>query len=145
MSSWRDKASLQAQTDLDGLLNAALGFAQHQLDTHGEFFPYAVAIDATGRTEMIASRPDPEDEHPRSTDVLDACIATLVSQRDILRAGAIVTDVRLPDVGTDSIQVDLEHSDGHALTVLLPYAIRRRRGIQYGELRVQTGQSQIWL
>ncbi|MCP3880625.1 MAG: hypothetical protein GY701_19870 [Sulfitobacter sp.] len=144
MTSWRDNASSQAQADLDSLLNTALGFAQQQLDAHGEFFPYAVAIDTAGQAEMIASRPDPDDEHPRSTDVLDTCIAALVSQRDILRAGAIVADVRLPDAGTDSIQVDLEHTDGHALTVLLPYMKKRWRGIEYGELQAQPGRSQIW-
>lgn len=143
MSSWRDNASHQAQADLDGLVGAALGFAQQQLDTHGEFFPYAVAIDLDGEAEMIAARPDPDDEHPKSADVIEACVAALISQRDYIRAGAVVADVRLAD--SDAVRVDLEHSEGHALTVLLPYSKkRRRRGIDYGQLRAQTGSVRVW-
>lgn len=143
MSSWRDNASTQAQADLDGLLDVALGFAQQQLNTHGEFFPYAVAVDLDGQAEMIAARIDPDDEHPKSTDVIDACVAALTSQRDYTRAGAVVADVRL--ASSDAVRVDLEHVDGHALTVLLPYSKkRRRRGVDYGQLRAQAGSVRIW-
>jgi hypothetical protein len=145
MGSWRDAASPQAQQDLDGLLDAALGFAQQQLDRRGEFFPYAAAIGTDGAAEMIAARPDPHDEHPRSADVIEACVAALVSQRDHIRAGAVVADVHLPELGGDAIRVELEHSDGHALTVVLPYAKKRlRKGIEYGQLRAQAGRRRIW-
>lgn len=144
MTSWRDNASAQAQNDLDGLLDAALGFAQQQLETRGEFFPYAAAVGTDGEANMIAAGPD-ADEHPRSADVVDACVAALVSQRDYIRAGAIAADIRLPDEGGDAIRVELEHADGHALTVLLPYTKKKlRRGVDYGELRAQAGSRRIW-
>lgn len=41
MTSWRDSASPEAQRDLDAVLNFALGFAQRELNDHGEVFPYA--------------------------------------------------------------------------------------------------------
>lgn len=145
MSSWRDDASAQAQDDLDRLLDAALGFAQQQLDTRGEFFPYAAAIDSDGTAEMIAARPAPDDEHPRSADVVDACVAALVSQSDHIRAGAIVADVHAEELGGDAIRVDLEHAEGHALTVLLPYAKKRlRKTIDYGPMRAQPGRRRVW-
>lgn len=145
MASWRDNASAQAQDDLDGLLDVALGFAQQQLDARGEFFPYAAAIGTDGEAEMIAARPDADDEHPRSADVIDACVAALVSQRDYIRAGAIVADVRLPDQSSDAIRVDLEHAEGHALAVLLPYTKKKlRRGVDYGQPRAQAGSRRIW-
>lgn len=145
MTSWRDSASPQAQDDLDGLLGVAIEFAQQQLDTRGEFFPYAAAVGTDGQAEMIAARPDPHDEHPASADVIDACIAALTNKRGQIRAGAVVADVRLSDQGSDAIRVDLEHAEGHALTVLLPYTKKKlRRGIDYGQIRAQAGHRRIW-
>lgn len=146
MTSWRNTASVQTQQDFDTLLDAALGFAQKQLISRGEFFPYAVVIDTTGRIESIAARPDTTNERPTSTDVVDSCVAAVVSQRDFTRACSIVTDVRLQDLGSDAIQVDLEHVDGHALTVLLPYTTKRPSDrIEYGQLRALSGQRRVWV
>lgn len=144
MSSWRDTASAQAQEDLDDLLNVVLGFAQQQLSAHGEFYPYAAAIRADGEAEMIAAQPDPNNEHPRSADVAAACLGALTDRRHRIRAAAIVTDVRVRD-GGDAISVDLEHAEGRALTVLLPYTkMRLSKKIEFGQLRAQAGQRQIW-
>ena len=93
MASWRDSTSPQAQNDLDELLNASLGFAQHQLAEHGEFFPYAVAARTDGQTEMIAARPDSAEERPTSAEVIASCRVVLTERRDELRAAAIVADV----------------------------------------------------
>jgi hypothetical protein len=143
MSSWRDTASAEAQADLDGLLNVALGFAEQQLATQGEFYPYAAAIGVDGEAEMIAARPGDE-EHPRSADVVAACFGALTDKRDMIRAGAVVSDVLMND-GGDAIRVDLEHAEGLALTALLPYTKRRlSKKVEFGELRAQAGQRQIW-
>jgi hypothetical protein len=147
MTSWRDTASLQAQRDLDELLNAALGFAQQQLASRGEFYPYAAAVRFDGQTEMIAARPEPADQHPPAPDVVAACVEELRSRQTQLRAGAIVSDVRLPDLsGSDAIDVALEHAEGHALRVQLPYT-RRPPGnhIDYGQLRAAPAGRRIWV
>jgi hypothetical protein len=146
MTSWRDTASPQAQRDLDQLLNAALGFAQQQLASRGEFYPYAVAIRFDGRAEMVPARPQPTDEHPAAPDVIAACAEELRSRQTQLRAGAIVSDVRLPDLnGSDAIDVTLEHAEGHALRVQLPYT-RRPSGkdIDFGQLRAAPAGRHIW-
>jgi hypothetical protein len=146
MPSWRDHASPQAQNDLDGLLEPALSFAQQQLDKHGEFFPYAVVVRADGQPEMVAARPDAADDQPASGDVIDACRTTLAERRDQLRAAAVVADVRLPDNGSDAIRVELEHTEGPALTVLLPYSKKRfGRGIDYRPIQAGAGTRHIWL
>jgi hypothetical protein len=144
MSSWRETASAEAQADLDGLLNVALGFAQQQLAARGEFYPYAAAIGKDGQAEMIAVQPDPGDDRPNSADVAAACFGALADTRNTIRAGAVVSDVRMSD-GGEAIRVDLEHADGHALTVLLPYTMKRlTKNVEFGELRAQAGQRQIW-
>jgi hypothetical protein len=73
---------------------------------------------------MIAARPDPEDEHPRSADVAASCFGALADRRSTMRAGAVVTDVCMGD-GGDAIRVDVEHAEGQALTALLPYTKKR--------------------
>lgn len=143
VASWRDRTRPQTQHDLDGLLNVALGFAQQQLARHGEFFPYAAAVTMDGQAELIAARPDQEDDRPLSNDVVDACFASLISQRNHIRAGAVVADIRLAKTGTDAIQVSLEHVDGPSITVILPYA-KMGNTVDYGEARAQPGQSRIW-
>jgi hypothetical protein len=43
------------------------------------------------------------------------------------------------------VRVELEHRDGHAICVLLPYGKQRlRRGIDYGDLRATPGPHRIW-
>lgn len=144
MASWRDDASADTQTDLDALLNLALGFAQRQLAERGGFYPYAAAIDGDGQPQTIAPRPAGDTEHPDANDVVSACFGALTDMRDTIRAGAVVTDVRLED-GRDAIRVELEHVDGQALAVLLPYVkTGRDETIEFGQLLAQRGQRQIW-
>ncbi|MCP4305630.1 MAG: hypothetical protein GY788_12265 [bacterium] len=145
MRSWRNTASPQTQQDLDTLLDTALGFAQQQLDKHGEFFPYAVMVRSDGETEMVTARPDADNDRPASADVITACRITLTERRDQLRAAAVVADVCLPG-GGDAVRVELEHTEGPALTVLLPYARKRfGRGIDFGELQAAAGTKHVWL
>lgn len=143
MASWRHTASQQAQDDLDSLLGPALGFAQQQLDKHGEFYPYAVVVDTDGQQRMVAAETDAE--QPASADVITTLVAGLTEQRENLRAAAIVADVRLPDQETDAIRVILEHTDRIALSVVLPYRARRLgRGIDFGDLQAGEAAAFIW-
>lgn len=145
MVSWRDSASPQAQLDLDVLLEPALGFARQQIAQHGQFFPYGVVLRNDGQTEMVAARPNAADDQPDSVDVIAACRTTLAERRDYLRAAAVVADVRLPD-GGDAVLVELEHTEGPALTVQLPYSRKRfGRGIEYGPLQAAAGTRHVWL
>ena len=143
MPSWRDAASQQARDDLDGLLDPALGFAQHQLDKHGEFYPYSVVVDCVGQQRMVAA--DTGEERPSSADLIAALISALSEQRHGLRAIAIVADVRLPEMGGEAIRVTLEHNEQIALSVLLPYRRRRLgRGFDYGDLQAGAAPAFIW-
>jgi hypothetical protein len=142
VASWRDSASQQAQDDLDGLVNAALPFATGQLDKHGEFFPYGVALNDAGEARTLAGDPD-EGEHRASSAVRATIVEGLRRDRDDLRAVALVADVRLAD--GDAVRVELEHRDGHAIVVLLPYKKKRfGRGVEYGTLKTGSGAAQVW-
>jgi hypothetical protein len=140
MTSWRDSASQQAQDDLDGLLNMTLPFAQQMLSKHGEFYPFGAAMTTSGETRLLAG--ELGQEHPASDDVLSLLVEGLRQDRGSLRAVAICSDVRLPDF--DAIRVELEHRDGQAMAVLLPYKKKRfGRGVDYDDLRGGTAEKQV--
>jgi hypothetical protein len=144
-SSWRDIASPEAQAELDRLLDVTLDFGWQQLVEHGEFFPFAAAVGTDGAVEMITVHPGAHDDRPASADVVAACLTALRSKRDAIRAGAVASDVRVrAPLANDAIQVDLEHADGHALTVLLPYKKKRRGKIESGTITAQAGEHRIW-
>jgi hypothetical protein len=131
------------QADLDELLNASLGFAQQQFASDGEFYPYAAAIRLDGETETIAAPPGTPSEYPAAADIIAACLAELTARQQTIRAAAIVVDVRLPELGSDAIEVSLEHVEGQALRVQLPYS-KRRRNISYGPVRASADSRRIW-
>jgi hypothetical protein len=142
MSSWRDSASEEAQADLDGLLNTTLPFAQQMLDKNGEFIPFGASATINGRVAMAAADPG-QGEHPRSSDVLATLIESFRSTRQELRAVALVADVRVD--GSDAVRVELEHRDGHAMALLLPYKQKRfGRGVEYGVLQAGAAGRRVW-
>jgi hypothetical protein len=136
--------SEESQADMDRMLNEALPFAQQMLDRRGGFFPYAVKMAAGGDIGIVAADPG-QGEHPRSTDVLSMLNEGLKSERETLRAAATVSDVRIDSPSRDAIRVEIEHREGLALTVFLPYAKKRLgRGVTYSDLQAAPGERRIW-
>jgi len=142
MTSWRDGATQQSQDDLDGLLNVTLPFAQQMLAKAGEFYPFGTAVTVNGQTHMFAADPG-QGEHPVSGDVRTSLLDGMRQAREKFRAIAVCFDVRLPD--SDAIRVELEHRDGQAMAVLLPYKKKRLgRGVDYQDLRATTTDKTVW-
>ena len=72
-------------------------------------------------------------------------LSELTSRRPSLRAAAVVANTRVPQLDSDAIEVALEHVDGQALRVLLPYVKRRfRRGVEYGLMNAASGSRRVW-
>jgi len=140
MTSWRDSLSAEAQADMDNMLQAALPFAQQMLAKHGEFYPYAVSMSAGGEVAMVAA--DIGTEKPASRDLLASLYEGLASRAQELRAAAIVSDVKLGS-GEDAIRVEVEHREGAALAVVLPYK-KRGRDVAYGNLGALAGERRVW-
>jgi len=68
----------------------------------------------------------------------------LRQDRARFRAAAICSDVQLPE--SDAVRVELEHQDGHAMAVLMPYKKKRfGRADEYDDLRGGTADKQIWM
>lgn len=145
MTSWRENAPLQAQRELDTLLAKGLELAQEELAAHGEFYPFAVAIGQSGDMSLFAPQPDDAHERALSADLILTCQTKLRERRTEFRAAAVVSDVRLPQLGTDAIDVAAEHSEGIAIRALLPYSKKRfKKEITYGSLQAQANDACIW-
>ena len=143
MATWRDQASPGCQGDLDGLVSATLPFAQQQLEKQGAFFPFAGVVDRDGTTRLIAAHEG--NERPAAQDLLDRLYEAARSQGSSIRAAAFVADVKVPGKPGDAIRVGVEHAEGVAIAVLLPYSKRRLgRGIDYEQLRAAPGERHVW-
>ena len=142
MTSWRASTSQQAQDDLDDLLSAVLPFATRSLEKYGEFFPFAATVATDGEVRLVGADPG-DGEHPNSSDVLTLLREGITADRDSLRAAAYVADVLVE--GSDTVLVQLEHREGTALEVLVPYARSRfRKTLKTGGLSVQAGERYAW-
>lgn len=142
MASWRDTATQEAQDDLDGLVNVVLPFAQKMLQEQGEFFPFGATVSDAGEVAMLAGKPDNSDR-PSSVSVIEIMVDGARSKREGLRAVAVCADVRLN--GSDAIRVGLEHRDGQALAVYLPYKKKRfGRGVEIGSMQAGPSEPQVW-
>ena len=142
MNSWRDAAAPVVQQDLDDLFDAALRAASQFLVRHGEFFPFGWWIKDD---DMALFAADPGiGEQPSSHEVVRALAEAADAERERLRAVAIACDVVLPD-GGDAVRVQLEHREGVALEVLVPYRRRRfSRKLTHGEMKVSSGDARLW-
>ncbi len=151
MTSWREDTSQQVQDELDDLLDVSLRAAQQRLDDVGEFYPFAVTIAEVGRVGVLTPQVQ---TGPRAVadvaEVFELCWTTLRGEADTARAGAVVTNVGGPD--GDAIAVALEHREGPAIEVFLPYVAQGRTNgkkppqrHRFGELQAAPGQSRIWL
>ena len=140
--SWRDSASQLAQDDHDALLNLILPLAQQMLEREGEFYPFGAAMKSDGQHEMVMGYSDTGDRPP-SAAMMATMIDGLRGQRDGLRAVGFCANVRVSD--SDAVRVDLEHREGQAMAVLLPYKKRFGRGVEFSALRAGPAKSQVWL
>jgi hypothetical protein len=119
------------------------------LEKYGEFIPFAAAMSSTGEIASVAG--DVGNEHPDSQEVID--FLTGVFQRQALageiKACGICIDSRVIPEGqtekTDAILARLEHKDGEAIDVYLPYRTTLLRKTKYGDLFGAVGTARVFV
>ena len=135
-----------AQADCDRILDTAVPFAQQMLESYGEFYPYALKMLDNGATEGVTTKSG-TDEWPKSEDVLRSLYARLAAQSATLRAVAVVADVLLTSetAPIDAIRVDIEHREGVAIAVIIPYE-KGGKGEkpEFGEPHAAFGERRLW-
>ncbi|KQW53624.1 hypothetical protein ASC77_04980 [Nocardioides sp. Root1257] len=142
MNSWRDTASASAQEDLDGLLNLVLPLAQELLGKNGRFYPFGASVSTGGEASLTAADAGLGD-HPQPDRVLAGVYDGARAAAAETRAAAFVSDVLVG--GSDAVQVELEHRDGIALVVLVPYQPATfKRVPAFREMSVAPGTQRVW-
>jgi hypothetical protein len=137
----------EATDEIQELLNFLLPHAEQMLNEHGEFYPYAAALDSDG--ELSAVGADFDDDSPDVGEVLLALHEGLRERAaaGTIRASGIAADVTLtdPDSGetTDAVQVELDHAEGDALDIFVPYETQPE-GIKFGELVAAQGREPVF-
>jgi hypothetical protein len=133
--------------EIQELLNFMLPQAERLLNEQGEFYPYAVTLDAEG--DLAPVDPPVEEEEPDVGTVLVALHEGLREQaaEGAIRASAIAADVTLtdPDSGdtTDAIQVEVDHADAEPMDIYVPYE-SQPEGVKFGELVAAQGREPVF-
>jgi hypothetical protein len=142
MASWRDSASEAAQDDLDTLFSTVLPLAEQILGKSGEMYPFGATVGNDGEVALLGAMPD-LDDHPLSEDVLSSLYLGAQTQSSQCRAFAFVADVRVN--GADAVRVEVEHQEGLALTLHVPYTRSRlRRTVTLGAMTMSLGPTRVW-
>lgn len=138
-----------ARPDLEELMNTLVPFAQQMLAKSGEFFPFGASMRRDG--QIVQNAAHTGSEHPPSQELID--LLTAAFQQDAaagnLLAVGICLDVRVVAPGTteksDAICVRLEHADGEAIEIYVPYKKGWFGKIKYGELFASRGKPVFFL
>jgi hypothetical protein len=133
--------------EIQELLNFLLPYAERMLNEHGEFYPYAAALDSEGELGAVGAELD--DGSPDVGDVLLALHEGLRKRaaEGAIRASGIAADVTLtdPESGetTDAVQVELDHANADPVDVFVPYETEPD-GIKFGELVAAAGREPVF-
>jgi hypothetical protein len=145
MSDWRDDASEEVQDDFDRLAEVTLAAARSFLDLEGAFIPFPMAIKTDGVLATIGLDQPVTPTPPDVVEVMDGLVGLFRERRGSIRALAIGADVLIPGEMMDAIEVRLEHRDGPAIRILVPYTIDSLDDTYiYDEPRIENGDRIIW-
>lgn len=145
MHSWRDTLSAASQADVDRLLDTGIRLAQQHLVAASEFDPFAIIIATDDRVLAVDLDTGELGKHPEVEAISRAARAQLRHLAPSARCTVLVANTRLNRERTDAIEVRLEHRDGVAILVLLPYKRPRFGGTtQYGEATAYAGVREVW-
>jgi hypothetical protein len=137
-----------ANPDLEELLNVLFPFAQDMLAKYGEFFPFAASMDKKGKVACVGGHTG--DEQPPSEEVLEILEQGLSesAKKGQIRAAGICLDMRIQpspqEPKTDAICARLEHENGEALEIYMPYKKKMLKGYKYGDLIATEGERKIF-
>ncbi len=145
MSDWRDEASDEVQDDFDRLSEVTIAAARNFLDLGGDFIPFPMVVKADGELALIGAEQPVTPQPPDPREVIDGIVGLFRDRRDSIRALAVAADVEVPTEAMDAIEVRLEHRDGLAIKILVPYQIDSLDdSYLFDEPRFSDAERRIW-
>ena len=143
MTSWRDTASQTVQDDLDKLLNVVLPFAEELLNKSAQFYPFGATMAQDGNVSLTSAA-TAVGRKAAPAAVLADLVSGAAARSGTLRAVAFVSDVLV--AGKDAVHVELEHSRGESIGIVVPYKINRTtRLVRFGELSASSAAAKVWV
>lgn len=132
--------------ELRETLGTALGTAQEHIQQNGGFFPFGVTLsnDSELRIVMIAPGEPDENGEVDAGQMLSDIHDLLRQGRDDFKAVAVVSDVNLPDHGSDGIHGAAEHRDGEVRAAIIPYT-PTVDGFAFSAMEPDTHEPSIWV
>jgi|tagenome__1003787_1003787.scaffolds.fasta_scaffold20435417_2 hypothetical protein len=145
MVSWRDDASPQAQQDADTFLSTVLEVAGARLVKDGGFYPFGAAHTTDGELVLLDGDPDLGDQ-PSTDDVLRSLYDGTEQRRGDYRSVALAADVTDTSTGEEraGVRVEMEHQEGTALVLLVPYTRTAEGQLTYGEMEGAVTTRRVW-
>lgn len=135
-----------AQSDIDRMLAAAIDLAKQHLATSSEFAPFAIVAGIDGRLHAADFDLTSLGKHPGTDVIADATTSHLRALAPNVRGTALTVNTHLNEQKTDAVEVRLEHCDGSAVLVFLPYKRPRFGGsIDFADLMVFSAKPSIWI
>ena len=125
-----DDIPKSSRDDLDVLLETLSAVADRVIRWTGRFAPFAAVMAIGGRIEHLGSYLGRRASTIEHRDLLVEAIRSM-GRSGTIRAAGVVTSVRVPRPDgsgkTKAARISLEHIDGSAVDVFLPY---RRKGLR---------------
>ncbi|MET3368240.1 hypothetical protein [Arthrobacter sp. M2012083] len=144
-SAPREGESVQDR-ELRETLGTALGTAQEHIQQNGGFFPFGVTLSNDDELRLVMIAPGEPDENGDvdAGQMLTDIHELLRQGRDDFKAVAVVSDVSLPDHGSDGIHGAAEHRDGEVRAAIIPY-FPTLDGFEFSAMEPDTHEPSIWV
>ncbi|HST71565.1 hypothetical protein [Kocuria sp. U4B] len=144
-NAWRQRVSKDAQETIDTMMAHVQAVAEEQLGRYGAFPAFLVTARKDGEYELDALAPE-QLEQLAPEAALEALRAKAAQLRDEVLCAGVAFPVTLPDrSGQTAVAVELEHREGEALMVVLPYRVKgAERSVGFGDASVDPATRWLW-
>lgn len=138
----------ESKVQLENLMNVVIKSAQFFLSKNGEFYPFAQVINNDNKVQIVYSLD--EEGHPSSKEVLKTLELSLQEKaEDNYLVVAVCTNITVTKSDkvnfSDAINIRLEHRDGLAYNVYLPYKKIDTNKFEYLPIHIESGSHIIFL